>query len=77
MGKLAEKKVALAARILNTDDERVLRSIDEVLDRAGAFSLSTADLAELDAIRERHLTGQGNSSSWADVKKRIRKRMKP
>lgn len=77
MGKLAEKKVALAARILNTDDERILRSVDEVLERAGTFALSSAELAELDAIRERHLIGQGNSSSWADVKKRIRKRMKP
>ena len=73
MGKLAEKKVALATRILNINDERILRSVDEVLDRAGAFTLTPAELSELDAIRQRHVTGNGNSSSWSNVKKRIRK----
>ena len=75
MGKLAEKKVALAALILQSEDEGLLRSVDELLN-GGTFRLSAQELKELDDIRKRHLAGDGKSSTWPEVKKRIRKKLR-
>lgn len=72
MGKLAERKVALAKHILGTKDEALLDSMDALV-TGGAFRLSKEELNDLDAIMERHRSGDGRSSSWPDVKKRVQK----
>lgn len=72
MGKLAERKVALAKQILETKDEALLDSMDALI-TGGSFQLTKAELNDLDAIMERHRSGDGRSSSWPDVKKRIEK----
>jgi hypothetical protein len=70
MGKLAEKRVSIAKHILETKDEALLNTMEELVhDRL--FTLTAADKRELDAIRARHLAGDGQSSPWPEVKKRI------
>lgn len=75
MGKLAEKKVALATKILHTDDEQLLRSVDELLN-GGSFRLSSEELRELERMRKGILAGDGRSSPWSEVEKRLRKKLR-
>jgi len=70
MGKLAERKVALAEWILETQDEALLDSMDALV-KGDAFHLSKAELDDLDAIMERHRSGDGRSSPWPAVKERM------
>ncbi|MDX9750466.1 MAG: hypothetical protein RBT71_05245 [Flavobacteriales bacterium] len=70
MGKLAERKVALVQRILETRDEALLDSLDALVS-GGTFQLSKAELDELDAIMERHRSGDGRSAEWPEVRKRV------
>lgn len=70
MGKLAERKVALAKQILETQDEALLDSLDALVN-GGTFHLSKTELDELDGIMERHRSGDGRSSSWPEVKRRM------
>lgn len=70
MGKLAERKVALAKRILETQDEALLDSLDALVS-GGTFHLSRTELDELDAIMARHRSGDGRSSPWPVVRKRM------
>ena len=75
MGKLAEKKVALAAQILLSDDEGLLRSVDELLN-GRSFRLSSEELKDLERMRKRYLAGDGKSSPWPEVEKRLRKKLR-
>lgn len=70
MGKLAERKVALAKHILETRDEAFLNTVDALVS-GGAFHLSKTELDELDTIMERHRSGDGRSASWPEVRKRV------
>lgn len=70
MGKQAEKKIELARKILDTQDEDLLRSVEELVN-GGPFKLSKVELKEVKEIRDRHIQGDGGSSSWPDVKKRV------
>ncbi len=70
MGKLAERKVALARQILETEDDSLLDSVDALVN-GGAFHLSKRELDQLDAIMERHRSGDGRASTWPEVRKRL------
>ena len=72
MGKFAERKLALARHILDTEDEALLESMDSLV-QGGTFRMSRAELDDLDKIMERHRSGDGRSSSWPTVKKRLEK----
>ena len=70
MGKLAEKKVSMAKHILETQDEALLSAVEDLLN-GGPFELSAAEKRELDASHAGHLAGDGKSTPWPEVKKRI------
>lgn len=72
MGRLAERKVALAKQILETKDEALLDSVHALVS-GGAFHLSKAELNDLDAILEQHRSGDGRSSTWPEVRRRLEK----
>lgn len=72
MSSLAEQKIALAKRILETNDAALLRSVDELVS-GRPYTFSAEELASFERIREAHLAGKGNSSTWPEVRKRVRK----
>jgi hypothetical protein len=70
MGKHAKKKIELARKILDTQDEDLLRSVEE-LAYGGPPKLNNAELKAIKEIRDRHIQGDGRSSSWPHVVKRV------
>lgn len=71
MSELAQQKIALAKRILETNDAALLRSVHELIS-GGPFSFSDEEIAGLEEIRRAHLAGEGSSSTWPEARKRIR-----
>lgn len=70
MGKLAEKRVAIAKRILETEDEGLLNTMDELVN-GHQFTLSASDMRELDQIAAKYKAGKGKTYTWPEVKKRL------
>ena len=72
MGKLAEKRVSIAKHILETKDEDLLNTMDELV-RGHMFTLSAADKRALDAQHAKYVAGEGKSYTWPEVKKRLQR----
>lgn len=72
--KLNELKVALAQQILNSDDEKELRTVEEVLNNDVPFRLSVREKADLDRDLAAHKAGKGRTYTWKEVKAHARKR---
>lgn len=72
--KFNELKVALAQQILNSDDEKELRTVEEVLNSDVPFRLNAREKAELDRDLADHKVGKGRNYSWKEVKAYARKR---
>ncbi len=70
MGKLAEKRVAIAKRILETEDEGLLNTMDELVN-GRQFKLTAADIRDLDRISAKYKAGEGKTYTWPEVKKRL------
>jgi len=76
MGKLASKQVALAKQILETEDEAVLRSVDELLNGGVRFSFTADEIAEFQARLASYSSGSSEGADWATVKRRVKARLR-
>ena len=76
MGKLASKQEALAKQILETEDEVVLDSVDQLLNGGVRYQFSEAEISEFQDRLARYEADPTRGTSWADVKKRIRGKLK-
>lgn len=68
MKNLTELKLSLAKRILDSEDEDQLLTVDQVLGNGGSLKLSAKQKAELDADFADYKNGKGSSYTWAEVK---------
>lgn len=69
MSKLAEKRIALAKRVLETTDPGKLEALEEVL--AGAVEFSPKQIAEFEAQLARIERGQELTTDWSLVRARL------
>jgi hypothetical protein len=76
MGKLASKHVELAKQILETEDEVVLDAVDQLLNGGVHYQFSEAEISEFQDRLARYEADPTHETSWADVKKRIRGKLK-
>lgn len=74
--RLSELKLSLAKRILDSEDEEQLRTVDQLLGAKDAFRLSAAEKAELDADFAEFKAGKGKVYTWDEVKADARKAIK-
>lgn len=68
MKNLTELKLSLAKRILDSDDEDQLLTVDQLLGNGGSFKLSAKQRKELDADFADYKNGKGTNYTWAEVK---------
>ncbi|HEX2616118.1 MAG TPA: hypothetical protein VHL57_01185 [Flavobacteriales bacterium] len=75
MGKLQDKRIELAKKILDTTDPATLAIVEDALSGKGHYQFSPEQVKEFEAIRERMRSSKSPSYSWAEVKKRARGRL--
>ena len=76
MSKLNDQRVALTKRIMATDDVRKLDAVVRFLDGTGHIEFTDAEIAEFESIRTKHLSGDGHSTSWSELKRELRKELR-
>lgn len=76
MGKQEDKRIALAKRVLDTTDATTLSALESVLDHGPIMHMPESRIKELEALRDRADRGEVELSSWPDVKRRIRRRLR-
>lgn len=73
MGKLTDKRIELARRVLDTVDARKLAMVEEALDGGTEQAFTPAQLREFKAIRDRIRSGAVPTYSLQEVKRRAKK----
>lgn len=73
MGKITDKRIELARRVLDTVDARKLAMVEEALDGGAEQTFTPAQLREFKAIRDRIRNGAVPTYSLQDVKRRAKK----
>ncbi|MBS1583579.1 MAG: hypothetical protein JST66_15365 [Bacteroidetes bacterium] len=74
MGKLQDKRIELAKKVLDTTDPATLAIVEDALSHERHYQFSPEQVKELDAILDRMRNGRSATYTWADVKKRARAR---
>ena len=69
---LEARKRALAKRILESNDERVIADLEHLTGGAEQFVLSAAQKKELDASLDRYLRGESTTYMWEQVREHVR-----
>ena len=73
---LEARKRALAKRILESNDERVIADLEHLTGGAEPFVLSAEQKRELDDSLERYLRGESTTCTWEEVLSYVRERAK-
>ncbi len=73
MGKLQDKRIELAKRVLDTTDKTRLDAVEIALLGVPPTELSEADIKDLERQVARIDQGEEKLHSWSDVKKRMAK----
>lgn len=73
MGKLTDKRIELARRVLDTVDARKLALVEEALDGSAEQAFTPAQIKEFKAIRDRIRSGSVPTWSLQEVKRRAKK----
>lgn len=73
MSKLNDQRVAITKRVMETKDPRKLEAIAHYLEGAAHLAFTNEEIAELEAIRREHLAGKGRSTSWPELKRRLKR----
>ncbi len=73
---LESRKRALAKRILESNDERVIADIEHLTGGAEPFVLSAEQKKELDESLDRYLRGESTTYTWEEVLSYVRERAK-
>jgi len=68
MGKLQDKRIELAKRLLDTTDARTLDLIEHVLTAGQVQRFSEEEIAEFEAIAEGMRKGTIKSMPWEEVR---------
>jgi len=71
---IQETKLELIKKLLDTSEEAVLAEVWKVLEESAKKDriLSEKEYELIDNRRERHLSGESSSFSWAEVKQQAR-----
>ena len=69
---LEARKRALAKRILESNDERVIADLEHLTGGAEPFELSAEQKKELDASLDRYLRGESTTYTWEQVQAHVR-----
>ena len=75
MGKLTEKRIELAKRILDTTDARRLAMVEDALNGGGEHAFTPTQIKEFKAIRDRIRNGAVPTYSFQQVKTRAKKHL--
>lgn len=75
MGKLQDKRIELAKKILDTTDPDKLAVVEDALNGTGYYQFSEAQIKEFEVLLKDQRSGQAPTYSWAEVKKRARARV--
>ncbi len=75
MSTLLKRKVSLINRLTTLEDERTIAAMERVLDSETHYTLSAAQLRQLDASWERYARGEATTYTPAQVKARALKAM--
>ena len=73
MGKLTDKRIELARRVLDTVDARKLALVEEALDGSAEQAFTPAQIKEFKAIRDRIRSGSVPTWSLQEGKRRAKK----
>lgn len=69
-------KLDLVQKLLLTENDEVLSEVKKLLERKSKFKLDDSQKKELDASKERHLSGKSRSYTWDEVKTMARQAMR-
>lgn len=75
MGKLQDKRIELAKRILDTTDAATLALVEDALTSDRHYRFSSAQIKEFEAILDNMRSDRTASYAWTDVKKHARARV--
>jgi hypothetical protein len=74
---IAQSKVELAQKLLQTQDKQILKTVELIFSRADEdFELSDADKREIDVQLKEIESGKAKFYTMAEVKKMVRKNHK-
>ena len=73
MSKLNDQRVAITKRIMEMNDARKLDAIASYLDDRGHLTFTDAEVASFESILAKHRAGEGRSSSWPELKRRLKR----
>lgn len=74
---IAQHKIQLAQKILQTDDKNILKTIEMIFEQQGeSFELSASDKREIDKRLAEVESGKAKLYSFAEAKKMIRHNFK-
>jgi putative addiction module component (TIGR02574 family) len=76
MSRSEDRKIALAVRVLNTNDNKLIETVEHMLGTDAPFKLTERQKAELDSDFADHKADKGRNYSWNDVKAYARARSK-
>ena len=75
MGKLQDKRIELAKRILDTTDADKLARVEDALEETRPYVFSAAEVKEFKAIRDRIRNGSVTTYTLEEVKRRAKQRV--
>lgn len=73
MSKLNDQRVAITKRIMETKDPRQLEVIASYLDGRAHLEFTPEEIKSFEEILAKHRAGEGRSSSWPEVRRRLKK----
>ncbi|MBK7384033.1 MAG: hypothetical protein IPI81_12015 [Flavobacteriales bacterium] len=74
MSKQAEKRIALAKRVLETTDKTKLEAVEIALLGPAPVKFTKKELDEMELLADRMEQGHDPSHSWAEVKRQVLRR---
>ena len=75
MGKLHDKRIELAKRILDTTDADKLARVEDALEESRPYAFTAAQIKEFKAIRDRIRSGSVPTYTLDEVKRRAKRRI--
>lgn len=75
MGKLTDKRIELAKRVLDTTDADKLARVEEALSNGALYAFTPAEVKKFKAIRDKIRNGEGVTFTAEEVKRRAKRRL--